>query len=148
MSQEENLKKYAKLLERAMSAVENSINRCTLLSNDSILTLDEFEKYDALTARFSRATEVCLKYFKAYEIVFFAESSENLRTLIGRMEKNQLVSNTKIWLDMRLVRNKVAHDYITDSLVELYNIIISDYAPELRKTYKKIMQYASEIEKD
>jgi len=143
MSKEENLLKYAQLLDKAVVALENSLQRCSTLPINYELSLGDFEKYDALTTRFSRAIEVCLKYFKTFEIVYYGESSENIRTLLSKMEKNNLITSTDIFLETRLLRNKVTHDDIANTLIELNNNVISIYIPELIKTNNIIKNHSN-----
>lgn len=95
-------------------------------------TPKELEPYDALADRFVRAVECCLRYFRSHELREFAEQSDSTRSLLNRMEKLDLVSNTNLWLQMRNVRNRIVHDYLPEQRAQMYSEISGPYGKELQ----------------
>ena len=95
-------------------------------------TPKELEPYDALADRFVRAVECCLSYFRSHELREFAEQSDSTRSLLNRMEKLDLVSNTNLWLQMRNVRNRIVHDYLPEQTAQMYSEISGPYGKELQ----------------
>jgi len=67
----------------------------------------ELEPYDALSERFIRAVESCIKYFKTYEYYLFTLSSDTYRDLLLNMEKQNIISTVERWVDMRDIRNRI-----------------------------------------
>ncbi len=95
-------------------------------------TPKDLEPYDALADRFVRAVECCLHYFRSHELREFAEQSDSTRSLLNRMEKLDLVSNTNLWLQMRNVRNRIVHDYLPEQTAQMYSEISGPYGKELQ----------------
>ncbi len=91
----------------------------------------EREPYDALSDRFIRSVEMCLKFFRSYEKYLFAENSETLRDLLNKMEKQNIISSTTLWMEMRDLRNRIAHDYLPDEIKKIYDLIMDKYGKEL-----------------
>lgn len=156
MSQDNlNIKKLNEILLTKSLLVEKSVLAFLAKSNtyetvelETDISEKELDDYEILTNRFSRAVETILRYFVSIELKEYGVKSPTIREMLSKMEKNNFIKSTNKWLNMRLSRNKISHEYIENGLLSLANEILSDYVDELKYTYKKIMQYASEIEKD
>ena len=99
---------------------------------------DEREYYDALCDRFLRAIETCLKFFRSYERLQYGENSDTLRDLLNRMHKTAIISAPISWLDMRELRNRIAHDYLPEQLQDLYQRIYSSATTELQSLQRTL----------
>jgi uncharacterized protein YutE (UPF0331/DUF86 family) len=92
----------------------------------------EREPYDALCDRFRRAFESALKFFRTWERVREATSSETFRDLLLRMEKLGLISSHETWIAIRDLRNRVVHDYLPEELAAVYRLVTAEAVPEFR----------------
>jgi 4-alpha-glucanotransferase len=101
---------------------------------------DESEPYDALSDRFIRAVEISLKFFRSYERLQFAEESDTLRDRLNRMEKLELISSVEQWFNMRDVRNRIMHDYLSNEIKQMYDDIMGPFALELKFCADKARQ--------
>jgi uncharacterized protein with HEPN domain len=135
-----SLEKVHKSIEAAIDSIINTAG----FDPFKVYTLREQEPYDALTIRFSRAVEVCLKFFRTYETYLYGESSDTIRDRLLKMEKIGLINNVDLWINMRDVRNRVVHDYLPEEINKTYNLITSIYCKELENLKKKV----SELELD
>lgn len=127
----EQLNKAKEKVVAAVALVSRSVNKLQPYDPNKDYSMDEIEPYDALCDRFIRAVEVCIKYFRTYEYVFFAVSSDSLRDGLNIMEKNGLITSTLIWLDMRDVLNRIVHDYLPKQLKLMYDCIMNEFFAEL-----------------
>ena len=107
----------------AIALVEASVNRVKPYQVDKQYTPQELEPYDALSDRFVRAVETSIKFFRSYETLMFAETSETLRDQLNRMEKLNLITETSTWMAMRDVRNRIVHDYLPEDVKLIYQEI-------------------------
>ncbi len=134
---ESNLKILAEDLilkvKKSVSLVNSSLNSLEPFDLSKEYTDKESEPYDALSGRFIRAVEVCVKFFRVYERLIFGESSSTLRELLNKMEKINLISSVNLWIDMRDVRNRIVHDYLPDTIKYIYDCIMFEYNNELNK---------------
>jgi hypothetical protein len=94
----------------------------------------EREPFDALSDRFLRAFESCLRFFRTWERVREAAPSETFRDLLLRMEKLGFISSIQVWLSLRDLRNRIAHEYLPGELARIYADIIETGVPEFRRT--------------
>ena len=115
----------------AIALVEASVNRVKPYQVDKQYTPQELEPYDALSDRFVRAVETSIKFFRSYEILMFAETSETLRDQLNRMEKLNLITETSTWMAMRDVRNRIVHDYLPEDVQLIYQEIRGKFSDEL-----------------
>ncbi len=136
-------------LQKAMDAValvEASLDGISPFESGRTYTPKEREPYDALSDRFVRSVEVCIQFFRSYEKLMYAESSDTLRDLLQRMEKLHLVSSVSLWVDMRDVRNRIVHDYLPEQIKNLYDLIMGEFSKELRGLKKKLPSIKQKLE--
>lgn len=96
------------------------------------------EPFDALSDRYMRAFESCLKFFRTWERVREAAPSETFRDLLLRMEKLGFISDMETWLKMRDVRNRIAHEYLPEELATIYGALVEMCAREMRRLDGKL----------
>lgn len=96
-------------------------------------TPKEREPFDALSDRYLRAFESSLKFFRTLERVREVAPSETFRDLLLRMHKLDFISDPEIWLRLRDVRNRIAHEYLPGELEKIYASMIGPAAAELRR---------------
>ncbi len=118
-------------MRHAVALVEASLLKLDSYDENHAYDADESEPYDALSDRFVRAVEVCLKFFRSYERYQFAEESGTLRDRLNRMEKLGLVSSVEIWFKMRDVQNRIVHDYLPHEIKSMYDDIMEPFGREL-----------------
>jgi hypothetical protein len=95
-------------------------------------TPKEREPFDALSDRYLRAFESCLKYFRTFERTREVAVSETFRDLLQRMHKVGLISDVQTWLNLRDLRNRIAHEYLPEELAKIYEGIVTMAGQEMR----------------
>lgn len=124
----------------AIELLEASLNSIKPYNVNTYYSPKEREPYDALCDRYIRAVEICIKFYKSYELLMYGEQSDTLRDLLNRMEKLLLVSSVRLWIRMREVRNRIVHDYLPEQIQEMYDSIIGELGIELKTTKTKIAE--------
>ena len=127
----------------ALTLVDASVNSVERYNSEKQYSPKEREPFDALSDRFSRAVEICIKFFRSYDLYLYGERSETLRDLLNKMEKLDLVSSVQCWMEMRDVRNRIVHEYLPEEIQEIYDIIMGEYAIELQNFESKIKKIAT-----
>ena len=125
-------------VEAAIILVTASVQKVAPYDPSRRYSPDEMEPYDALCDRFVRAVETCIRFFRSYELLVEAASSETLRDLLLRMEKLSLVTTMPLWFEMRDVRNRIVHDYLPEQLKDLYDLLTGRFHNELLAALGKI----------
>lgn len=80
-----------------------------------------------------------LAFFKGLEIFVYAKTSDTLRDRLFIMQKIKIISDIDFWFEARILRNKIAHTYISEQLKDLYN--------EVYRKSKTIFETSDMIEK-
>jgi len=101
-------------------------------------TPKEREPFDALSDRYLRAFESCLKFFKTWERVNEASVSDTFRDLLLRMEKQGFISKAQTWVELRDLRNRIAHEYLPEELARIYREIVVGAGNEFSLLKQKV----------
>ncbi|HVO72508.1 MAG TPA: nucleotidyltransferase substrate binding protein [Ignavibacteriaceae bacterium] len=136
---------YRKLLEKskekvisAVDLVEASLLKLERYDERKNYTPKQLEPYDALSDRFIRAVESCIKFFKTYEYYLNAAASGTFRDLLLNMQKQNLISSLEIWIDMRDIRNRIVHEYLPHEVKNIYDLIMGEFKDEILTSAGKI----------
>jgi uncharacterized protein YutE (UPF0331/DUF86 family) len=68
------------------------------------------------------------------------ESPGTIRDRINRAEKKELIESADIFVEIRIVRNQVAHEYIQDEIQELFEKVL-EYTPHLMDSVNRVKKY-------
>ena len=119
------LKEEIELLEHAAHILRRSYEKCTAIGVKNTYSDDELESIEALTSRFARTADILVQ--RMFRLIDELDLSPNgtIRDRINRAEKKDLISDAHEFVEIRKLRNAIAHEYKAD-------------APE--KTYADVLQ--------
>jgi len=89
--------------------------------------VDRLERFEALTARFSRLQDGMLAPFRSVAFIELEDrKTERIPDLLNLMEKRGIIRASDDWGIMRRIRNAIAHEYWenADELEELHQSVI------------------------
>lgn len=128
------------LLEKSLMALSHSYDKCNAIGDKEEYDLEEQESFEALTSRFARAADILTqKFFKTLFILL----QENIKTFIDAanfLEKLEIIENADDLLNIREIRNQIAHEYIESDIKALF-LDVLHYVPELKKIITKAKAY-------
>jgi uncharacterized protein YutE (UPF0331/DUF86 family) len=122
----------------AIALVEASLKELNPFDPNKQYKPKELEPYDALSDRFVRAIETCIKFFKSYEYYLYTVPSDTYRDLLLNMEKQGIISGVELWVDMRDIRNRIVHDYLPDQIKNIFDLIMTDFKDEVLRVKQKV----------
>lgn len=128
------------LLEKAFTALAYSNDKCRAIGEKSNYDMEEQESFEALTSRFARSADILTQ--KVFKTVF-ALLQENVKTIIdaGNLaEKLGIVDHADTILNIRELRNQVAHEYVNSDLNTLFMDVLR-YVPVLEKVVINLKKY-------
>ncbi len=128
------------LLEKAFNALTYSNDKCRVIGEKSNYDMEEQESFEALTSRFARTADILTQ--KVFKTVF-ALLQENVRTIIDAgnlMEKLGIVDNADTILNIRELRNQIAHEYVNSDLNMLFMDVLR-YVPVVEKVIENVRTY-------
>lgn len=143
-----------KKLEELYSEAKENANKSFRLLNSSLQKYevynesreysdDELEYYDALSDRFLRTIEMCVRFIRTWELYEYGVNSLTLRDTLHRAEKSSLIQNTSVWIEMKQLRNKIAHEYLPDEISFYYEQIKDKYSVQIEYFITMINKYKS-----
>jgi len=140
----DHLKETVLDLDKAIVALDYSYNKCCDIGKKTEYDLEEQESFEALTSRFARATDILTQ--KALKTLF-ALLQENVKTKIDAAnlaEKLELVENADVLLNIRELRNQIAHEYTRQQLNTLFMDTLR-YIPDLKIIVQNLEKYIENL---
>ena len=108
------------ILSKTLPSFIRSIEKCRSLDLTADIPFEVEESFDALTSKFSRVSDIFTqKVLKSFVIL----TREDAPTFLDRMhlcEKLGLIPSADDLVAIRDMRNLIAHEYLTENLLELY----------------------------
>ena len=126
------LEEHLANLDKSISGLVYSFDKCVAIGGKAEYDLEEQESFEALTSRFARTSDILTqKVFKSLFILL----QENVKTAIDAancLEKLEIIENAEDLLNVRELRNQIAHEYVESNLKDLFSDVLR-YVPELKK---------------
>ena len=115
---------HLKSLDKSLETLAYSYEKCNKIGNKEHYDLEEQESYEALTSRFARTSDILTqKVLKTFYILM----QEDIRSIIDGanfLEKIEVVENADDLLNIRELRNQIAHEYVDQDLPTLFSDIL------------------------
>jgi len=136
------LNEELKLLDESAKTLEYSLKVCKSIGIKKDYTEDELESFEALCSRFSRLSDIMIqKILKTIDIIDL-ETPGTVRDRINRAYKKELITSDEELVEIRILRNEIAHEYIPEAFKEIFSKVIN-YSPSLINNVNKIKSYCS-----
>ena len=141
------LEYFAELQDRLLKAAETlnfSYDKCSAIGLKNDYDAEEQDRFESLTAKFARLSDLIIKQaIKAIDILDLDEPSETVRDAINRAEKKGLIESAGRFVEIRKLRNRIAHEYAEseDEISEIYREVLES-TPLLRDSVNRIMVYS------
>lgn len=115
--------------EEILSALEYlnySWTKVQKLSSDPAeLDPETLETWESFAARFARVTDIFLtKYLRTRILQADPAFRGELRDFVNQAEKASLLSDANQWMEIRELRNKIAHEYTKSDLSQLFQDVL------------------------
>ncbi|EDP74416.1 hypothetical protein [Hydrogenivirga sp. 128-5-R1-1] len=130
-------------LENSLKLLEYSLSKYEPFDPTVVYNFEDLEYYDSLSFRFEKAVEAIFYFFKTLEIYLYGESSDTYRKMLQRMEKLNLIKNLEIYMEIKILRNKVVHAYLPEKLEEIYSNV-KQFGDILLEDFIKIKKFIKE----
>ena len=136
------LRQYRDKAKKALELYLHSARRVSSFDLNVLKTPEDLEPYDALAERFERAVEITLNpLLKSIELAETGASSETIRDKLNLAAKLNLIDDVDLWLEMRAVRNRIAHDYLPERIQTVQDLLRTRYREEIEKFIPRLENY-------
>jgi hypothetical protein len=112
------------VLKQALPSFERSLVKCRDLDFSPPISFETEESLDALSSKFSRVSDIFTQ--KVLKTLIFV-LREDAPTFLDRMnlcEKLGIIPSAEEIIAIRDLRNIIAHEYLSENLVEIYTEVI------------------------
>lgn len=105
------------------------------------LSPSQLESWEAFCARFARASDLLIQKVFTTVFLLLKEPQTAIIDRIQRAEKLGLIRSADILLEIRDVRNQIAHEYAEEDLIEVFKSV-RHLTPALRKAAAQTLAFA------
>ena len=112
------------LLQRSLKSLQQSRDKTHQLFQQSELSFEELESIDSLTSKFSRTSDIYLQKVLRSIWMLLREDTFPLIDLFNRAEKLMIIVSAEELLQMRDIRNQIAHEYLPEAVLELASEVV------------------------
>jgi hypothetical protein len=114
------LRTNLEFLNQAVPSFRKSLEKCRSLNLAAPRSFEIEESLDALTSKFARVSDIFTqKVLKSLVLL----TREDAPTFVDRMnlcEKLRIISSAADLIEIRDLRNQIAHEYLSENLTEIY----------------------------
>ena len=136
------LKKNFDLLLQSLKSLKLSIEKVSNFEIKDELTFEEMESYDSLTSKFNRTSDIYTQKVLRTAWSLLHEPFMPFIDFMNKAEKMGLLTDGEKMLEIRDIRNQIAHEYIPEVVMELVGDVIenSNALEENIKITKKFLE--------
>ncbi len=129
------------LLEKNLSVLEESYNRCKKIGFKDSYSSEELVEFEALTSRFARSVDILTSRLIRSLLRYLREEKRTLIDVASYLEKLGLVDSADEFLELRDIRNLIAHEYIFENLNDLFFAVL-EKTPVVFKISDNVINFA------
>ena len=100
-------------------SLQQSRDKTHQLLQQSEFSFEELESIDSLTSKFGRTSDIYLQKVLRSIWMLLREDTVPLIDLLNRAEKLMIIVSAEELLQMRDIRNQIAHEYLPEAVPEL-----------------------------
>lgn len=109
-----------KLLKASVSTLQQSVEKCQKIGLKDDYTFEEQESFDSLTSKFNRSSDLFTQKNIRTVWMMLHEGFVPFIDLMNTCEKLGIIRNADQMINIRDLRNQIAHEYIPEALYELF----------------------------
>jgi hypothetical protein len=112
------------LLCAAVDTLELSVQKCKSIGLKKSYTFEELESFDSLTSKFSRTSDIYTQKVLRSNWMLLHESFVPFIDMMNKSEKLLIIKSADQMIEIRDLRNQIAHEYIPESIRDLVPEVI------------------------
>jgi len=120
----ELLKQNRELLMRSLDSLKLSVEKVSKIGQKTEYTFEELESFDSLTSKFARTSDIFLQKIIRTIWALLHETQMPLIDVLNKSEKLGLIESADQLIEIRDIRNQIAHEYLPEAIQELVPDVI------------------------
>lgn len=112
------------LLEASVETLTLSINKCSTIGVKNHYSFEEQESFDSLTSKFNRTSDLFTQKVIRTIWMLLHEPFSPFIDMMNLGEKMQILLSAEQMIEIRDMRNQIAHEYIPEAIRDLIPDVI------------------------
>jgi len=121
---QELLKQNWELLMRSLNSLKLSVKKVSDIGQKDDYTFEELESFDSLTSKFARTSDIFLQKIIRTIWALLHETTMPLIDVLNKAEKLGIIASSDQLIEIRDIRNQIAHEYLPEAIQELVPDVI------------------------
>jgi len=113
------------LLQASVATLQLSVHKCQLIGAKKHYTFEELESFDSLTSKFNRTSDIFTQKVLRTTWILLHEPFAPYIDMVNKGEKMFLVRSADQMIEIRDLRNQIAHEYIPKAIRDLVPEVIA-----------------------
>lgn len=135
----EELREDFNRLDMAIKMLKYSLDLCKKIGIKSSYTLDELDRFESLTSRFARTSDIFTQKVMKGIILILREDAKTFIDKANLFEKLDICSAEELKM-IRDLRNEITHEYKMGDITEIFEAVI-EYSEKLLDITEKAKNY-------
>ena len=128
-------------LDRAVEILKYSLQQCRKIVIKADYSLEELDRFECLTSRFARTSDVYTQKIMKGIILILREEAKTFIDKANLFEKLE-ISTAEDFKMIRDLRNEVSHEYKLDDITEIFEPIV-EYSGKLIEIIGKTKEFVN-----
>ncbi len=107
------------LLQAAVNTLQLSVRKCQVIGIKESYTFEELESFDSLTSKFNRTSDMFTQKVLRTIWMLLHEPFAPFIDMMNNCEKMGILQSADQMIEIRDLRNQIAHEYLPDAIREL-----------------------------
>jgi hypothetical protein len=108
-----------KLLQSAVGTLKLSVHKCHSIGIKESYSFEELESFDSLTSKFNRTSDIFTQKVLRTVWILLHEPFAPFIDMMNNCEKMGILGSADQMIEIRDLRNQIAHEYLPDAIREL-----------------------------
>ena len=131
-------------MDEANKILVYSYEACSEIGIKDNYTLEELDKFEALTSRFARISDILIQRIFRLMDIWELEMPGSVIDRINRAEKRNLISSAEVFKEIRYLRNEIAHEYIPLAIEQIFKEVLR-LTPHIIDSVERIRQWKPDL---
>ncbi len=123
----ELLKQNWELLITSQESLSKSVFKCSSIGVKTEYSFEEMESIDSLTSKFARISDIYTQKIIRGIWVLLHEPFSPFIDMMNTAEKAEIIISSESMLQIRDLRNQIAHEYLPEAIKDLLHEVLEKY---------------------
>ena len=114
-----------KLLKASVQTLQQSAIKCSSIGIKEEYSFEEQESFDSLTSKFNRTSDLFTQKTIRTSWMLLHEPFAPFIDMMNMAEKMGMIASADLMIEIRDMRNEIAHEYIPESIRDLVPEVIA-----------------------